>query len=62
MLIIRILEVDVGGGCFIDVSLVVVSVGDGLLGLLASANVNGSCICTKPDVVVQVLKLIIKIL
>ena len=62
MILIRKLEVDVCGGCLIDVSLVVVGVSDGLLGLLASANINGGCVCTFFNVVVQGLQLIVQIL
>jgi len=55
---VRIAEVDVRGGLAVDVCLVVILVGDGLLGLHHLADVNGGRTGAYLQVVVKVLQLV----
>lgn len=55
---ISVTEINVGDGFGLDVSLIVVDVGDGLLGEDHLTDVHGGCFGSNLEVIVQVLQLI----
>lgn len=58
---VSVTEVDVGCGFSVDMSLVVILIGDGFLGLNHLADINGRCFSADFQVIVQILKLITEV-